>query len=97
MHLGKDMAVRVEGNRYRGVAQHLRHLLGVHVATEQQARGRVPKVVEANHRKPRHCEERPQFAIQLDRMQVTPRRSTEHQVAIDPQRSGVEPLLDLVS
>ena len=91
------MTVCVERDRYRRVAQHLGHLLRVDVATEQQARGCMSKVVEPYGRKPRDCEERPQFAIELNGMQVTTRCSAEHQIAIDPERPSVKPLLDLVS
>jgi hypothetical protein len=91
------MAVGIECDRYRGMAQHLRHLLGVHVATKQQARGRVPEIVEPHGRKTRDCQERPQFAVELYGMQVTTRCPTEHEVAIDPERPGVQALLDLAA
>jgi hypothetical protein len=35
VHGGQNMAVGVEGDRYRGVAQHLRHLLRIDITTEQ--------------------------------------------------------------
>lgn len=89
------MTVRVEGDSYSGVAQHLRYLLRIHIATEQQARGRVAKIVESNHRKPRDCEQRPQFTVELHGMEVAARCSTEHQIAIDPERPSVQTLLDL--
>src|ERR1039457_7037932 len=97
MHRRQDVTVRVEGNRYRRVPQHFRHLFRVHVATEQEARGRMPKIVEPDGRKTGDRQERPQFAIELDGMQVTARCSTEHQLAIYPERPGVQPLLDLAS
>src|SRR5580704_18305021 len=91
------MTVGVERDCYGGVPQHLRHLLRVHVAAEQQARGWVSKIVEPNRRKPRRCQKRPQFAVELHGMQVTARCSTEHQIAIDPERPGVQTLLHLMS
>src|ERR1022692_491231 len=97
MHRRKDMTVRVERDRYRGMSQHLGHLLRVHVATEQQARGSMAKIVEPNHRKPPDCEKRPQFAIESNGVQVTARCSAEHEIAIDPECSRVETLFDLVS
>src|ERR1019366_10137872 len=97
MHGWQDVAVSVERDCYRGVPQHLRHLLGVDVATEQQARGRMPKIVEPDGRKTGDSQERPQFAIQLVGMEVSTRRSAKHQVAIDPERPSVKPLLDLAS
>jgi hypothetical protein len=57
----------------------------------------MAKIVEPNRRKPRDCEKRPQFAIELVGMEVTARCSTEHQIAIDPERPSVKPLLDLAS
>lgn len=35
VHRGQDMTIGVEGDRYGGVAEHLRHLLRVHIAPEQ--------------------------------------------------------------
>ena len=97
VHGWEHVTVCVERDCYRGMAQHLRHLLRIHVATQQKARGGMAKIVEPNAGKTSDGQERPQFPIELDGMQVTARCSTEHQIALDPERSSVKTLLDLAS
>jgi hypothetical protein len=50
LHVREHVRVDVEGDRYRGVPEHLGNDLGVDVAGEEEGGARMPEVVEADRR-----------------------------------------------
>ena len=55
-HRRGDVAVEVERDRDRRVAEHLGNDLRMHAATQEQRRGGVAQIVEADPRQPRVLE-----------------------------------------
>ena len=95
LHRRGDVRVEVKGDRDRRVAEHLGDDLRMDAAAEEQRRGGVAKIVEADARQTRlgeHTLEGPPDSVGIRR---TACLVGEHEVEFGPPAGGREALRDL--